>query len=601
MRLITIFLLTFCITLCCHARSLLNSKISISVPSEFNKSQKFNGYEIPEKFCEIKIQKIPTSLNNAIIPFTQKDMLKKSLRIDKSTKLRVNGLNAFLFELTQPAPEGYVEYKKIILALGDDKDSAVIIATYPTRFKNEFYPKMKKALLTTRWDAAQSEKAFKDLNFKYTEGAKFKFSKKDKNKVIFTPNGNLSEDMTDLASITLEVNEIDDKAKANIAKFSKFTLSRNKMLKRMKLVNQKKIKLDKLPAYLIEAKGQSKESDKASMQLQCLIVDENFYYTFTAKDLISNKSKKEFYAILKSFTRKEVEQSKEKTNLPSEDYFYNLSFKFSNTEGLKYGKKVGDGFALTSKSTSLLVKTPSAICLRSKILSSSIKEYAHKQLIKFPHSKEISISAERATKVNGFDAYIIEGYSNNSEKINIVQYVITTKKASYTLYGFANETYNFSAKFHQIFQSFETLEIKKSLPDEKQVQKFKKINAEIKLPEDFKVADEFMMDFKNHKEIIFIMSRRKLPPLIILKDQAKQRYEKLEKYNVLSQEEFNVNGYKGSLLKTEDKSKEAYLYLLHIGDETESIEITLIFTSKSNKSTIKKVLEAFKNIKIHSL
>ncbi len=283
------------------------TKVSINVPTDFVKASRFLGYVMTEKGASIMVVEIPGPFSEVSKGFSKKGCASQGMTLLSKQEVKIESGNALLLNVSQSA-QG-INFLKWILAFGNSKETVLILGTFPKKHKEELSNKLKKSILSARWNTSTKVDLFEGLTFKIKEDGELNFATKIGNNILLTRKGTFPQKRVDAplviagVSMTSSWNIPEDKKK-----FAENRLRHTKILVSHKIVSGKEIKIDGMDGYLIEGEGKDKDTLEALYIMQCILFDSGGYYIFQGM-VGSNDSKKyrsSFTTILNSFKRNKL-------------------------------------------------------------------------------------------------------------------------------------------------------------------------------------------------------------------------------------------------------------------------------------------------------
>lgn len=164
------------------------TRVTLTPPPGFTPSGLFPGFGQEEKSASIVVVEVPGPYAEVTGGFTKEGLAPKGLTLLSRANTTLNGQTALLANLRQEAL-GTV-YLKWLLAVGDEKATVLITATFPEAARAELSTAMQKAVLSAQIDNAPVD-PLAGLNFSIQDGPELKIARRMVNMLLLTKDGTL--------------------------------------------------------------------------------------------------------------------------------------------------------------------------------------------------------------------------------------------------------------------------------------------------------------------------------------------------------------------------------------------------------------------------
>jgi hypothetical protein len=267
------------------------TKCSLIPPSGFVAATSFSGFQNAEAGASIMVNELPGPYQSMADGFTADALKSRGMTLISKEFVDHNNAKATLVNLTQSA-NGIV-YLKQILIFGDNNGTILVNGIYPEASK-QLEAKIKEALLSTRYNAAQIDDPLEAATFTLdVSGSDFKVPKYMSGGLVYTIDGKVPTEKP----ILIVGNSI---AKISTANQKQFAIDRIKKLPRGEssvIKETSEVTIDQLKGYEIVAEGVSKENKPEQIYQVMLFNDAGDYY------LIIGQTKEEFPKYLETFKK----------------------------------------------------------------------------------------------------------------------------------------------------------------------------------------------------------------------------------------------------------------------------------------------------------
>ncbi|HKQ78819.1 MAG TPA: hypothetical protein VJ810_34290 [Blastocatellia bacterium] len=252
------------------------TKVSIIPPSGLTPSEQFPGFGDEATMSSILITELPAPYTVFAKGFTEEALATKGMRLLTRKEISLDGRPGILMHLSQEA-QG-LAFLKWMVVTGNEKETALITATFLEEKKSRWNSEMEKSVLSVQWEGEAKIDPLAGLNFSYNDDQSLKFARRITNMVILTKDGAMPGKPTNdpffIIGSSISGAEIPD-----VKKFAEGRLMQIEQVSAAVIKNHSDVTLAGLPGSEIIAEAQWKDSPDAKMMVyQVLLIDEKNYF-----------------------------------------------------------------------------------------------------------------------------------------------------------------------------------------------------------------------------------------------------------------------------------------------------------------------------------
>jgi hypothetical protein len=277
------------------------TQIVIDPPTYLEPAKQFSGYVDEEYGTSIMIAEIPGPINEVMKGMNKKGFANKGVTLLSTEDIKLGNDSAKLMKLSQTAYE--LDFTKWMVLLGDDTKSIIIAASFQTELSSEVSDKLKKTILTSRWERGSKIDFFEGLTFKVDETKSLKIANKMGNALILTKDGlfpieNKKSPYAIIAASYSNTYEI--KSRAN---YARERLMKSDGFTNIEVIDQSQTKVNNLNGEIILAKALDIKSNTWKyIHFSMLFNDDSYYIIQSIAELEEQKLiESEFQSLLASF------------------------------------------------------------------------------------------------------------------------------------------------------------------------------------------------------------------------------------------------------------------------------------------------------------
>ena len=116
------------------AASVSGTRVKLVPPDGFAPATQFPGYQLESYGSSIMITEIPGPFAETTAGFSNtSELMKKNMSVLDKQEVKLDGQNGILLKVAQKASG--TNFLKWLLVLGDEKETAMITATFPNNMK----------------------------------------------------------------------------------------------------------------------------------------------------------------------------------------------------------------------------------------------------------------------------------------------------------------------------------------------------------------------------------------------------------------------------------------------------------------------------------
>lgn len=165
------------------------TKVSLAPPADFKPSEQFPGFGIEESQASILVTELPGPFSKITEGFTAKHLATQNITLLSKRQISLGGRSAILLNVRQLARGD--AFLKWLVAVGTEKETVLITATFPEASKARFSAALERSVLSARWHPDAVTDPLAGLTFSIQEDPALKFAQRITNAVMLTRDGTL--------------------------------------------------------------------------------------------------------------------------------------------------------------------------------------------------------------------------------------------------------------------------------------------------------------------------------------------------------------------------------------------------------------------------
>lgn len=149
--------------------------VSLRRPKGFVRSQNFEGLEQESTLSAVMITLIPGPYAGVTQGFTAAGFQSQGMTLKRSEEIQVEGKQGLLLAATQEL--NGTEFNKWMLAIGDERETYLVVASFPGSADAELSRKLKEVVMSTKLTSLKSKTPVEiaaDLGFTFSPSRKLK-------------------------------------------------------------------------------------------------------------------------------------------------------------------------------------------------------------------------------------------------------------------------------------------------------------------------------------------------------------------------------------------------------------------------------------------
>lgn len=168
----------------------VGTSVALAPPAGFEPSSRFPGFERADLQSAVMVTEIPGPVADVSRGMTAAGLASRGMTLISSTRQLVDGRQALLVKVSQPA--GGMTVHKWMIVSGDTRSTVMIVGTFPKDHESEIGDAIKDSLLTARWDAADAPPDhFEGLPFRISPTRSLKIAGRMSNMLLLTESGRI--------------------------------------------------------------------------------------------------------------------------------------------------------------------------------------------------------------------------------------------------------------------------------------------------------------------------------------------------------------------------------------------------------------------------
>lgn len=275
----------------------LNDRILIIPPENFEKSGTSESFVQPKTGSTLMLHHIPVSFNESAKSFTNEGLLDQGISAKTIQSIKINGTNAILVHADQNTQA--LPYLKIILCFGTPNETYLLSGSFPLGF-DESGKSMEESMLSVIPADHTAEKANVPDFRVTTAGTKLKYAKTASGSSIYTVDGRVPTESTDLTTFTISSKpaekEIKNRKEFSIARLNQLPF----IIENVETVNT--FSAGGLEGYEIISYGKNPRNGLAVNIYQAMLFKDDHYYVMEGYSYIKyNENIRIFQKIASTF------------------------------------------------------------------------------------------------------------------------------------------------------------------------------------------------------------------------------------------------------------------------------------------------------------
>jgi hypothetical protein len=251
------------------------TSVALAPPPGFVPSSRFPGFERADLQSSVMVTEIPGPVAEVSRGMTAPQLATRGMTLISSTRQLVDGRQALLLKVSQPA--GGMTVHKWMIVSGDDKTTVMIVATFPKEADSQIGDAMKESLLTARWRVASgAPDHFEGLSFRVSPTASLKIAGRMSNMLMLTESGQMGP-LGPTAAMFVVGTSLAPVDLSDLKAFAVTRASQTKQLKSVRVSEQGTIAIGNEAAYELVAEGTDISTGRLVTLYQVVLPDPQGY------------------------------------------------------------------------------------------------------------------------------------------------------------------------------------------------------------------------------------------------------------------------------------------------------------------------------------
>lgn len=258
-----------------QAKAIPGTKVSLTPPAGFALSEQFPGFLHEESGASIMVTEMPAPFSKMSGAFTKEALAQQNITLLAQRPHTVGGKTGVLLNLRQVA-QGMV-FLKWLVAVGTEKETVLITATFPEEVKTQWSAALEKAVLGAQWDDAAAVDPLAGLNYSIKDDPEMKIARRMTNVLLLTKDGTLPGKPTNdpMMIVGASVSEV---LIGDLKKFAVERLNEITQVSGLTVKQQTAVTLAGLAGSEIVAAGEWREPKQPVTVMQIVLQDGNNYF-----------------------------------------------------------------------------------------------------------------------------------------------------------------------------------------------------------------------------------------------------------------------------------------------------------------------------------
>ena len=258
-----------------QATRVTGTSVALAPPAGFVPSTRFPGFERADLQSSVMVTEIPGPVADVRRGMTADGLAARGMTLISSTRQLVDGRQALLLKVSQPA--GGMTVHKWMIVSGDVRSAVMIVGTFPKEYESQIGDAMKDSLLTARWAvAATPHDHFEGLSFRVSPTPSLKIAGRMSNMLMLTESGRMGPQGPTAALFVVGTSL----APVDLSDLKGFALTRasqTKQLKGLRVSDQGATAIGNEAAYELVAEGTDIATGRLVTLYQVVLPDPQGY------------------------------------------------------------------------------------------------------------------------------------------------------------------------------------------------------------------------------------------------------------------------------------------------------------------------------------
>lgn len=253
------------------------TQVTLDPPEGFAPADRFPGFQKPEAAASVMVTELPAPVAQLRQAMTAEGLATRGLTLISSDSVQVNGVDSLLLQVSQTA--NGMDFLKWMLITGDDKQTVMVVATFPKEAAAQFSDPMRQSVLSMTRDANAKVDPWDGLQYRVAPAAPLKFVKRISNSVMYNESGTLAGSGPGEA-IYIVGSSVADPGLADLKGFSEKRAAGVTQVKDLEKIKGRKVKVDGMEAYELVADAKDARTEAPVKLYQTIAKEPGGYYIF---------------------------------------------------------------------------------------------------------------------------------------------------------------------------------------------------------------------------------------------------------------------------------------------------------------------------------
>jgi hypothetical protein len=250
------------------------SSITLEPPAGFTASSRFAGFERADAQASIMVTQLPGPFASVTGGLNAPGLAKRGMTLISSTRREVDGKQGLLLQVTQAAYG--VEFLKWMLAVGDAKQTTMIVATFPKAAEADLSDPMRTAVLSARWTRGSAPDPFEGLPFRITPSSSLKIAGRLNNLLVLSESGSMQPQGPN-AALFMVGSSVSPVRIDDLATYAEARARQTKQMNDIRVSRQASVTIAGTLAHELIAEGTDTSTGRAVTLYQVLLPESGGY------------------------------------------------------------------------------------------------------------------------------------------------------------------------------------------------------------------------------------------------------------------------------------------------------------------------------------
>ena len=250
------------------------TSVALAPPAGFVPSSRFPGFERADLQASVMVTEIPGPVADVSRGMTAASLATRGMTLISSTRQVVDGRQALLLKVSQPA-NGMTVHKWMIVS-GDARTTVMIVGTFPNEYEPQIGDAVKDSLLTARWTVTAAPDHFEGLSFRVSPTTSLKIAGRMSNTLMLTESGRMGP-QGPTAALFVVGTSLAPVDLSDLKAFATMRASQTKQLKGVRVSEQGATTIGNEAAYELVAEGRDIATGRLVTLYQVVVPDPQGY------------------------------------------------------------------------------------------------------------------------------------------------------------------------------------------------------------------------------------------------------------------------------------------------------------------------------------